>query len=110
MYQAPTEDDVRRVVDLVVTSVAPLRVMLFGSIARGEAHPSDIDLMVVVPDGANRLHVAQQLRRLIATNPDVNVAVDFVVTTPARLAQSERSVVSTYPEILREGRDLYVAA
>jgi len=109
MYEAPTEEDVRRVVDLAVEAVDPLRVVLFGSLARGDEDPGDIDLIVVMPDGANRLHVGQALRRLIVTNPDLNVAVDIVVTTPARLERSQRSVVSMYPEILREGRELYVA-
>jgi predicted nucleotidyltransferase len=50
---APTADDpvlaemVRRLVEVY----RPERILLFGSIARGEAGPdSDYDLMVVVPD------------------------------------------------------------
>ena len=46
---------VRAVVEQVVAEAAPLRVVLFGSRATGTARPdSDIDLLVVMPDGTDR--------------------------------------------------------
>ena len=61
-----TTDDpvVARVVRRVVEEVAPLRVVLFGSRARGTARPdSDVDLLVVVPDGTERRATAKRLYR-----------------------------------------------
>lgn len=110
MSNSPTVDDARQVAQLVVDAVAPLRVILFGSLARGEETPGDIDLMVVMPDGTNRLRIAQDLHELVGDHPEIDAAVDFVVVTPAVLARFNKSVVSAYPVILQEGRELYGAA
>ena len=49
------EELVRRIVD----AVHPLRIILFGSAARGEVGPhSDIDVMVIMPEGTDRLDTA----------------------------------------------------
>lgn len=51
---------VRRIVD----ASRPLRIILFGSAARGDARPwSDIDLLVVMPNGTHRRATAQRLYR-----------------------------------------------
>ena len=53
---------VRRIVDLV----QPQKIILFGSAARGEMEPgSDIDVLVVVPEGVHRRKTAQRLYRQI---------------------------------------------
>jgi predicted nucleotidyltransferase len=48
------EKKIDHLVDQIVASIHPLRIILFGSAARGEMGPnSDIDLLVVVEDGAD---------------------------------------------------------
>ncbi|MCY3763038.1 MAG: nucleotidyltransferase domain-containing protein, partial [Gemmatimonadetes bacterium] len=50
----------------VVKSVNPLQIILFGSAARGDAgEHSDIDLLVVMPEGVHRRRTAQKLYREI---------------------------------------------
>ena len=59
---SPKETAVTSLVEQIVSLVHPLRVVLFGSIARDDSHAnSDIDLLVVVPDGSRRRAVAQKL-------------------------------------------------
>ncbi len=49
-------------VQQIVEAVQPLRIVLFGSAARGEMEPlSDIDLLVVMPEGPHRRRTAQHL-------------------------------------------------
>ena len=44
----------------VVESFHPLRIILFGSATRGEFNPdSDVDLLVVMPEGTRRLAAAR---------------------------------------------------
>jgi predicted nucleotidyltransferase len=44
----------------IVDEVRPLRIIVFGSAARGEMQPdSDVDLLVVMPDGTHRRRTAQ---------------------------------------------------
>jgi len=100
----PTSSDLQRVVDLVVEAVQPLRIVLFGSVARGEDHSySDIDMMVVVPDGVRRLDVGKQLY-------DLGIpGVEFLVTTPALYARRKADAGLVYRDVERDGRELYAA-
>ena len=99
---------VRAVVEQVVAEAAPLRVVLFGSRAEGTARPdSDIDLLVVMPDGTDRraamTEIGSRLRR-------PGVGIDLLVTTPAVLAARGDDPGLIYRTILRTGRDLYPVA
>jgi len=45
---------VENLVSQIVEAVHPLRIILFGSAARGDMRPdSDIDLLIVMPEGVN---------------------------------------------------------
>lgn len=106
---APSVEDpvVRRLVERVVAEVDPLRVVLFGSRAAGTARPdSDVDLLVVVPDGSRPLSV---MRRLYERVRDVGVAVDYVAATPSQLERYGDSVGYIYREALVHGREVYAA-
>lgn len=104
-----TTDDpvVERVVRRVVEEVAPLRVVLFGSRAKGTARPdSDVDLLVVMPDGTERKKTTKHLYGRLGW---ADVSVDYIVTTPSVFAEHADNIGLIYPEIVRTGRDVYVA-
>lgn len=91
----------------IVDSVHPLRIILFGSAARNEMGPdSDVDVLVVMPDGTDRLEVAQYLHTQFFGIP---LAVDVVVATPTDLALYGQSIGLVYRTVLEEGRELYAA-
>ena len=72
-----------------------MQIILFGSAARGDADAqSDIDLLIVVPDGTHRRQTAQRLYREIV---GIGVPFDLIVATRGDL------------ERLREGREIYAA-
>ena len=51
---------VRRIVEIV----SPLRIILFGSAVRGDMGPhSDLDVLVVMPNGIHRGKTAQEIYR-----------------------------------------------
>ena len=83
MYPDPKilDDLVQRVVE----AVQPRRIILFGSAVRGDMRPdSDIDILVVVPDGTHRRQTAQMIyQHLIG----LHAAVDVVVATESDLHQ-----------------------
>jgi predicted nucleotidyltransferase len=63
----PDSQVVDRMIQTVVASVRPLRIILFGSAARGEMGPDcDLDLLVVMPQGTHRRKTAQRLYRQMA--------------------------------------------
>lgn len=101
----PVDPAVARIVARVVAEVQPLRVVLFGSRATGTPD-SDVDLLIVVPDGERPLTV---MRRLHERIQDVGVPVDYVVATPPRLAQHGESVGHIYREALVHGREVYTS-
>lgn len=91
----------------IVDQVHPLRIVLFGSRARGTAGPdSDIDLMILMPNGTHRRHTAQKLRREIQ---GIGAPYDLVVATPFDLERYGNSPGLIYRDILREGKVVYDA-
>ena len=91
----------------IVRVAHPLRIVLFGSAARGETNAdSDIDLMVVMPDGVHRRRTAQ---RLYAGITGMKVPFDIFVATPSDLERHKENIGLIYRTVLREGRELYAA-
>lgn len=99
---------VRGIVERLVAEADPLRVILFGSRATGTARPdSDIDLLVVMPDGTPR---RREMARLASLLPILDVDVDLLVATPDVLERHRDNPGFIYRTILRTGRDLYTPA
>lgn len=89
----------------IVERFRPLRIILFGSRARGEAGPwSDLDLLVVLPEVVDKRQATVEIRRALG---DLPVAKDVVVTTPAEIARRGQMVDSVLRAALREGKVVY---
>jgi predicted nucleotidyltransferase len=101
---------VEEMVGRVVSGFDPLRVVLFGSRARGEAWAgSDVDLLVVMPQGSvpdNHRVTVEILRAL----KDVPVPKDVVVATPEEIERRGDLVGDVLRPALREGKVLYERA
>jgi len=83
----------------------PVRVLLFGSRARGNARAdSDVDLLVVLPEVDDARRAAIEIRRALADFP---VAKDVIVTTPEEIARRGDVVGSILRPALREGIVVY---
>ncbi len=97
------------IVEELVESAQPQRIILFGSVARGDDGPdSDIDLMVVLPslDYDRRREVASRLRSLLRTSAPVQLLI-----TDERECRRRRNVIgSMHYHPLREGRLIYERA
>jgi len=102
-----TQRQTADLVDRIVAAVHPERIIVFGSSARGEAgRYSDIDLLVVAPEGAHRRKTAQAIYRALLGS---GLPVDVVVATPSDLEKYRDSPVLVYRQALREGKELYAA-
>jgi predicted nucleotidyltransferase len=103
----PDQDQLRELVRQIVDTVHPLRVILFGSAARGAMGPhSDVDLLVVMPEGTHRLNTMGLIYRSIRKTL---LPFDVIVATPGDLAKYGDTPGLIYREIIREGRELYAA-
>ena len=89
----------------IVRDFHPIQIILFGSRARGDAQPqSDVDLLVVFSELANKRKTAVDIRRALA---DLPVAKDILVTTPEELARQRDWIGTTLRAAQREGEILY---
>jgi len=101
------QHSIAQVVDRVVELVNPLKIILFGSAVTGHVGAdSDLDLLVLVPDGQRLDEVADRLNTGIRPRP---MPCDFVVATPSLLRKHRRTSGLVYAEILDHGREVYVA-
>ena len=101
--QSALDEMVRR----IVMAVKPQRIVLFGSAARGQWGPnSDLDVLIVMRNGAHRRKTAQHIYRNLIGFP---IATDVVVATQNDLARRSEDPSLVYHEALQEGRDLYHA-
>ena len=102
-----THRSIQELVRQIVEAVHPLRIILFGSAARGDANPdSDLDVLVVMPDGTHRRRTAQDLYLKIH---GLGVPFDILVVTPSVLERHRDNVGLIYRQVLREGREIYAA-
>ncbi len=103
-----SEAVISTMVDRIVGRFQPTRVVLFGSRARGTASDwSDVDLLVVMPDGTDRRQTAIDMHVALG---DLPAAKDIVVTTPAHIAQRGHVIGTVLRPALREGTVLYERA
>jgi predicted nucleotidyltransferase len=101
----PDQQILDELVRRIVEAVQPLEIILFGSAARGEmTSDSDIDLLVVMPEGTHKRHTAGFIRSRLY---GLGVPVDIVVATPSTLEMYGRSIGLIYLPALEEGKHLY---
>lgn len=92
-------------VDRIVSRFTPYRVILFGSHARERAGKwSDIDFLVVLPNGTDERRAAVEIHRTLG---DLPVAKDIFVTTPDEIDRRGHVVGGVLYEALRNGKTIY---
>ena len=94
-------------VQRVVSAVQPLRIVLFGSAARGNMGPnSDLDVLVIMPDGTHRRNTTRLLHRRLY---GFGFAKDIIVATESDISEHEDNPSLIYRQALREGKAIYHA-
>jgi predicted nucleotidyltransferase len=101
-----TAETLEEVVRRILAAGSPLRIVLFGARARGEARPeSDLDVLIVEESSLPRYkRAARYLRALVGVFP----AKDVVVWTPQEIEAWSRVPNAFVTTALREGKTLYV--
>ncbi|MEK6721679.1 MAG: nucleotidyltransferase domain-containing protein [Chloroflexota bacterium] len=87
----------------IVAAYDPVRVILFGSQARGDASPdSDVDLLVVFDEKVDRRERQVEIRRLLRDAP---FAKDVLVASTSDLPNAARG--TAIAEAIHEGVVVY---
>jgi len=103
----PDTQKIDELVKRIVQYVQPLRIILFGSAARGEMGPdSDLDVMVVMPDGAHRGKTAQEIYRQMW---GFGLAKDIIVVTETDIRDYGSNPYLVIKNALDQGKELYNA-
>ncbi len=93
------------IIERIVRGFDPVRIILFGSYVRGEAHlDSDVDLLVILAEAPDRRKAAVEIMRSLR---DLPVSKDIVVSTPEHLAQRGHVNGLIYQTALEEGEVIY---
>ena len=102
---AVTADKVEAAIERIVAAVRPLRILAFGSRARGDAAPeSDLDLLVVVPKGSPEAGVSGVIQEALQ---GLLLCIDVVVIEEGRFERLRGALNTLYREADREGVELY---
>lgn len=102
-----SEGPLEEMVERIVEGFDPLRVVIFGSYARGEANrDSDVDLLVVFShvEPENKRNLTVEIRRVLADAP---VPKDIVVTDLDEISRRGKLVGTVLRAALQEGKVLY---
>lgn len=103
----PTEvvdDAVQRIVD----EVHPLSIVMFGSAARGDVGPnSDLDLLVIMPDGVDRRETTYRIYRRLR---GLGCATDIIVVLESDVIALRGNPNLIIHTALSEGKELFRAA
>ncbi len=93
------------VVDRIVRKFHPVKIILFGSWARGEAREdSDLDLLVVLSKTEHTRKAAIQIGNSLSNLP---ISKDIIVTTPKDIEKYGKTVGTILLPALTEGTVIY---
>jgi len=104
-----TDDIIRQITDRILAHVSPVRIVLFGSCARGEiTRDSDVDLLIVEdePFEANRSRHDEAVRIRRSLN-GLGVPIDILVFSPDEVLKWSQAKNHVVAHALREGKVLY---
>ena len=104
-YPPLTDALLQEVVHRILSVGFPLKIVLFGSMARGNARPdSDLDLLIIEDSDLPRYkRAARYLRALVGLFPEK----DVVVWTPDEVQEWAEVPHAFITTALREGKTLY---
>jgi predicted nucleotidyltransferase len=89
----------------IIEKFHPLKIILFGSRARGGHRPdSDVDLLVVMASAMKYRENVHAIRQLVG---DIPVAKDILIATPEQLDDERANTAGVIYDVLNEGKVVY---
>lgn len=96
---------VKTMLNRVVTHFDPLRVILFGSRARGDATwQSDFDILVVLSGKPDKREQAINIRKKLS---DLPFSKDIIVSSPDEIEQRGKIIGNILNQASNEGKTIY---
>ena len=100
-----TSDAIQGMANKIVRRFHPTRIILFGSQARGDENiNSDVDLLIVFPEAADKRKIAIDIRRSLC---NFDIPKDILVTTPTEIDRRGDLIGTVLHAALSEGKIIY---
>jgi len=100
------ERELNKIVSTLIKKYDPLKIILFGSLAKGDIHEySDIDLVVIKNTTKNFYDRLEETVDILKENVDI----DIIVYTPEEAKELEENDMFFKEEIVKRGKVLYDA-
>ena len=97
----------KNIVDLIVSEVAPDKIILFGSYARGDYNEkSDVDLLVMKKNLTNGFEVMDIIERAFYKNK-IGIAVDVIPIDYDKYYEISDDIGYIYNTVKKEGKLVY---
>lgn len=97
--------DLDRLVERIREGYEPEKIILFGSLARGDTHEhSDIDLIIVKDTDAS---YGERVKALSPWIRDVPVGADIVIYTPEEYENGKKARWGLVRDVEHDGKVLY---
>ena len=104
-YGQDFESVLAHMVKIISEKFKPIKIILFGSYASGTAtYDSDIDLMVVMPDGTDTWAINRDIFKSVSHSP---MPKDILTTTPSLFEERLSSINSVESSASIEGVIVY---
>lgn len=104
-YNEVVKPTLKTITSRIVSNFNPLKIILFGSYASGTPNIySDIDILVVMPDGTDRREKAVEIK---GTLNDLPYGKDIIVTMPKDIEKIGCMWGTVVYQALKEGVVLY---
>jgi predicted nucleotidyltransferase len=96
-----------QIVTFITSKISPVRIVLFGSYARGENRKnSDIDILILVKNLKNEREITGLLYKELL-NSDISIPIDFLAIDYDKYNELKNKIGYIYKTIEREGQILY---
>ena len=106
--KTPNKSLLDSITERIVSAAGPKRIILFGSAAEERmGRDSDIDLLIVMPDGTHRRNTAKAIYRKLS---GMGFSKDIVVVTESDVEDHKNNPSMVIHPAIRNGRELYHAA
>ena len=99
------QEELKKVLFHVIRIAEPIRIILFGSVARGTIHKdSDIDLLIIKEGTYNPLNLSTAIYKDME---DVDVPVDLIFLTPCQWDLEKEKPWSVMYPVSNQGKVVY---
>jgi predicted nucleotidyltransferase len=98
------EKDIQEIKNIIIKAEAPEKIIIFGSCARGEVRPSDLDILIIKQTDVPSPQRSRKLRKILAKQP---FPKDILVFTPEEFNRWIDIPSSFNSIVRREGKVIY---